>query len=238
MKIAIIGYGKMGREIEKIVRERKHEISAIIDNEDGWQHATDQLKSSDVAIEFSTPETVLDNLNKCFELGLPVVSGTTGWNEQLQQIKKFCIENKKTLFFSPNFSLGVNIFFAVNKYLAKLMATQEKCEVNINEVHHSEKKDAPSGTAIALANDIIKEIDHIESWVASENSLPDKLSISSVRKGDVTGVHHVKFEMEHDAIAILHSAKSRTTFALGAVKAAEWVAGRKGYFEMKDMLGI
>lgn len=241
MKIALIGYGKMGHEIEKIARERGHEIVCTIDINEEEKFGSDSFKSADVAIEFTSPKSALSNYKNAFKAGVPVVSGTTGWLEHLDEIKNECDNNGKTFFYASNFSLGVNIFFALNNYLSKLMNQFPDYDLSMEETHHIHKLDAPSGTAITLAENIVSNVDRINGWVLEENissgSPDNKLKIKSFREGEVPGIHTVIYESKADIIKITHDAKSRKGFALGAVLAAEFTKGKKGFLGMKDMLG-
>lgn len=236
MKIALIGYGKMGQEIHRIAEKRGHEIVLVIDNDDEWQEKGAQLMEADVAVEFTTPDSAVDNIMHCFDAEVPVVVGTTGWIEDIEKIRRTCLEQGKSMFFSPNFSIGVNLFFELNRYLASLMSKWENYEISIEETHHIHKLDAPSGTAIVLANDIIRNNEKKEKWVKESGEHPDEVGIKSFRSEDVPGTHIVRYESEMDAILITHTAKTRKGFALGAILAAEWIAGKKGFFEMKDLL--
>ncbi len=226
----------MGKEIEKIAIERNHKIILKIDSEKDWDFYKSNLKESDVAIDFSTPQSAVKNIKRCFNVDVPIVVGTTGWYNQLENIKNIALKNNKTLFYAPNFSIGVNIFFDINRRLAKLMDRYKDYNVSIQETHHIHKLDAPSGTAISLANDIINNIDRKIKWVNSPTENPDELEIKSIRKDNITGIHTVNYDSLIDTIEIKHTAKSRKGFAIGAVLAAEWLSGRKGVFEMKDML--
>jgi 4-hydroxy-tetrahydrodipicolinate reductase len=230
MKIALIGYGKMGQEIEKIALQRGHEIVSIIDinNQEDFD-STEFLFSAEVAIEFTRPETAFANYQKCFERNIPVVAGTTGWLEHLDEVKKACKKNNQTFFYASNYSIGVNIFFAVNRQLAKIMNQFPQYDVSMEEVHHIHKLDAPSGTAITLAEDIVKNI--------GRKSV-ENLSIRSIREGEVPGIHEVIYESDADSISIKHDAKNRTGFALGAVLAAEFTKGKTGFLTMNDLLKL
>ena len=236
MKIALLGYGKMGQEIHKLAEKRGHEIVLIIDNDEDWNEKGHILRDAEVAIEFTTPDSAVDNITHCFETDVPVVVGTTGWIEDIESIRRTCIDQNKSLFFSPNFSIGVNLFFDLNKYLASLMAKWDNYEISIEETHHIHKLDAPSGTAIVLANDIIRHVERKEKWVKELQENPDEVGIKSYRSEDVPGTHIVRYESEMDAIVITHTSKTRRGFALGALLAAEWMKGKKGFFEMKDLL--
>ena len=236
MKIALIGYGKMGKTIERIARERGHEIVSIIDVDNAEDFDSETFKSAEVAIEFTVPQVALSNYRRAFASGVAVVSGTTGWTEQLPQLKKEIETGNNTLFWSSNFSLGVNVFMAVNKYLAGIMNQFPNYDVDISEVHHTQKLDAPSGTAITLAEGILEELDRKNIWVKETETNPNELAIKSFRRGQVPGIHTVSYESEVDTITITHDAKSRDGFALGAVIAAEFTAGKKGFLGMEDML--
>ena len=232
MKIALVGYGKMGKAIEQIARERGHEIVSIIDINNPQDFASEAFRSADVAIEFTSPATAYGNYLKCFEA---VVSGTTGWLDKMPEIKRMCTEEGKTFFYASNFSIGVNIFFAVNKYLAKIMNNFPSYDVRMTEVHHVHKLDAPSGTAITLAEGILENIDRKERWTLNTAEAPTDLPIQAIREGEVPGIHEITYESEADIISIKHDAKSRAGFALGAVLAAEFTAGKKGFLGMSDM---
>ena len=238
MKIALIGYGKMGHIIEEIARHRGHEIVAIIDKDNTDDFDNKEFASADVAIEFTTPQTAVENYLRAFAAGVPVVSGTTGWLEHLDTIKSLCEQGKGTLFHSSNFSIGVNVFMAVNRYLSKIMNDYGQYEPTMHEVHHIHKLDHPSGTALTLAEGILSNIDRKNAWCEPDKmNIADRdLVISHAREGEVPGIHKIKWESEVDTITIEHSAKSRAGFALGAVIAAEWLNGRSGFFTMNDML--
>lgn len=225
----------MGKAIEQIARERGHEIVSIIDINNPQDFASEAFRSADVAIEFTSPATAYGNYLKCFEAGVPVVSGTTGWLDKMPEIKRMCSEEGKTFFYASNFSIGVNIFFAVNKYLAKIMNNFPSYDVRMTEVHHVHKLDAPSGTAITLAEGILENIDRKERWTLNTAEAPTDLPIQAIREGEVPGIHEITYESEADIISIKHDAKSRAGFALGAVLAAEFTAGKKGFLGMSDM---
>lgn len=237
MKIALIGYGKMGHEIEKIALERGHEIVCTIDLGEDNKFESDEFKSADVAIEFTSPESALNNYKSAFAADVPVVSGTTGWLENIDEIKKECSENGKTFFYASNFSLGVNLFFALNKKLAKMMNNYSDYNVRMEETHHIHKLDAPSGTAITLAEGVIENLDRKEAWLLDKENSESDLKISSFREGEVPGIHTVIYESDVDTITISHDAKSRKGFALGAVVAAEFTKDKKGFLGMEDLLG-
>jgi 4-hydroxy-tetrahydrodipicolinate reductase len=238
MKIALIGYGKMGREIEKIALERKHEIVSIIDIYNPKDFDSQQFFSAEVAIEFSQPQSAFNNFKKCFERNIPVVAGTTGWQSRLDEVRKICESGNKTFFYASNFSIGVNIFFAVNRYLAKIMNNFSAYDVQMEEIHHIHKLDSPSGTGITLAEGILENINWKTQWKEALEGAPTDLLIHSKREGEVPGIHKIVYESEADIISIKHDAKNRKGFALGAVLAAEFVKGKKGFFTMNDMLNF
>ncbi len=235
MKIALIGYGKMGKTIEQIARARGHEIVSIIDITNPGDIRSEAFKSADVAIEFTTPATAVANYLAAFEAGVPVVSGTTGWLAKIDEIKNLCETEGKTFFYASNFSIGVNIFFALNKYLAGMMNNFPSYDVKMTETHHIHKLDAPSGTAITLAEGILETIDRKNRWTLETAEGPHDLPIHAVREGEVPGIHEITYESEVDTITIRHDAKSRAGFALGAVIAAEFTAGKKGFLGMQDL---
>lgn len=236
MKIALIGYGKMGKEIEKIALNRGHEIVSIIDINNQGDFESPAFKSADVAIEFTNPVSAYSNYMKAFEANVKVVSGSTGWiPEHGDEIKELCNKSGKTLFWSSNFSLGVAIFSAINKYLAKIMNRFPAYDVTMTETHHVHKLDAPSGTAITLAEDILKNLDRKDQWVKEEAKTANDLPIHSIREGEVPGIHSIRYESEADSITITHDAKNRTGFALGAVLAAEYTAQEQGFLVMSDL---
>lgn len=228
----------MGKIIERIALERGHEIVSIIDIDNREDFKSDAFKSADVAIEFTVPQVALDNYQQAFEAGVAVVSGTTGWADQQEKVKADVLKNGYTLFWSSNFSLGVNIFMAVNKYLAKIMNQFPEYNVEMTEVHHTQKLDAPSGTAITLAEGILDNIDRKTGWVKEIQQNDNELAIKSIREGQVPGIHTIRYESFADIIEITHDAKSREGFALGAVLAAEFTCGKKGFLGMNDMLNF
>ena len=236
MKVAIIGYGKMGREIEKLCKSRGHEIVSIIDVNNLDDFKSDAFRSADVAIEFTNPMVAYDNYLKAFAAGVKVVSGSTGWRAEHQaDVEKMCNEEGKTLFWASNFSLGVCIFSAVNKYLARIMNQFSVYDVSMTEVHHVHKLDAPSGTAISLAEDILGELDRKNNWVKETASAPDELPIHSIREGEVPGIHTIRYDSDADSITITHDAKNRSGFVLGAVLAAEYTATHQGLLTMNNL---
>ena len=243
MKIALIGYGKMGKEIEKVILEQNkgEEIVLKISDENLEELTIENLKRCDVAIEFTQPEAAIGNIYKCFEAGIPVVVGTTAWLNKLGEVKKKCEEKSGTLFFSPNYSIGVNIFWEVNRRLAELMNTQPQYEVSIEEIHHTEKKDAPSGTAVKTAEVVMQELKRKTEWclrTTDNGQQTTEIPIIAKREPNVPGTHTVTYTSDVDFIEIKHEAKSRRGFAEGAVMAARFVIGKKGVFEMKDLLAI
>ena len=235
MKIALIGYGKMGREIDKIAVGRGHQVILKLGrSEEGW----DKLNEADVAIEFTQPESAIENINKCFDAGVPVVCGTTGWFDKLETVKKTVTDKKGGLLYASNFSLGVNLFFELNRQLAKLMKSFGDYEPQVEEIHHIEKKDAPSGTAITLAEDILKEVKSKAHWVLGKAENDDELSVLAKREPDVPGTHEICYSSDIDYISIKHVAHNRKGFALGAVLAAEFLNGKSGVYNMKDVLKL
>lgn len=228
----------MGHEIEKIAVDRGHTIGLIIDIDNQNDLNPEKLKGIDVAIEFTIPASAINNYKICFDAGVPVVSGTTGWLDKWDEVTKYCLQKNSAFFYASNFSLGVNLFFEINRMVAKLMKPFEKYNIEMTEVHHTKKLDAPSGTAISLANDIIEQYDQMTGWVNQYSDSKKILGIESVREGDVPGIHTIKYNSEVDFIEITHSAKTRKGFALGAVLAAEFSAGKEGLLTMKDLLNI
>jgi len=232
MNFLIIGYGKMGKEIEKQILAQNFNVAAIIDKAQDWNNIPQNI---DVAIEFTTPDTAAENLIKCFKLGIPVVCGTTAWHHKLDIVENACKEENATLLYGSNFSIGMNIFFELNKHLVKIMNNFSEYKPAIIESHHIHKLDKPSGTAISLANDIITLNNEVESWKIDNGELPSNiLPITSVRVGEVKGNHTVKFESKYDIISIQHEAKSRCAFAEGAIMAATWVKDKKGVYNFSD----
>ena len=251
MKIALIGYGKMGRMIEEIAKARGHQITCIIDLDNQEDFDSPAFAAADVAIEFTTPTAAYANYLRAFSHGVKVVSGSTGWMaEHGDDVRRLCTEEGHTLFWASNFSLGVAIFSAVNRYLASIMNRFAEYDVTMEEVHHVHKLDAPSGTAITLAEDIVSNIGRKDKWVRGMLTAPDgtvtgtaacaadELRIDSVRRGEVPGIHTVCYDSEADAITLTHDAHSRKGFALGAVLAAEFVAGRDGWLTIDDLFNF
>ena len=238
MKIAIIGYGKMGMMIEEVAVSRGHEIVLKINIDNTEDFTIAHLKKADVAIEFTGPDSAFQNVVKCFEAGLPVVCGSTGWNDKLSEAKQMCEVNGGAFLHASNFSVGVNIFFEVNKQLARLMNAQKEYDVSLKEIHHTEKKDAPSGTAVTLAEQIFAQSSTKQKWVNSASVFENELSIISERIDPAPGTHYVKWSSAIDEIEIIHTAHNRKGFATGAVLAAEFIVGKKGVFGMEDVLGL
>lgn len=238
MKIALIGYGKMGKEIEQIIlNEGKHEVVLKIGEENLNEFTVENLKQADVAIEFTEPNAAFNNVKKCFEANVPVVVGTTSWNTE--EAVAMAQKEGKSLFVSPNYSIGVNLFFELNKKLNALMQPYSEYQMDMTEIHHTQKKDAPSGTAIKLANDLIAlSSNSFETWALDTASNPSEIAIKALREEHVPGTHIVNYQSDIDAIEIKHTAFSRKGFAVGAVRAAEFLYGKKGVFGMKDLLGI
>lgn len=240
MRIALIGYGKMGHEIEAVAKTAGHEIALCISIENKDELTLENLKKCDVAIEFTAPQSAFDNILKCFEAGIPMVCGSTGWYDKLETVKQICLEQNQSFLYASNFSIGVNVFFEMNKMLAHLMNKYPDYNVSIEEIHHLQKLDKPSGTGLTLANDVLKFNDQklaIKLEDANDISAND-LVIHSLREPDVVGTHTVKYQSDIDEITITHKAYSRKGFATGAVVAAEWLVNHKGFFEMRDMLGL
>lgn len=235
MKIVLVGYGKMGHEVEKIALQRGHEIIAKIDQDDDWQKEALNLEKADVAIEFSIPGKVVEHINRCFDLHLPIVVGTTAWYDQLPNIDKRCNNEQQSLFYAPNFSIGMNMMFQLNRELAKF-AEKYNYNLSLSEIHHIHKLDKPSGTAIKLANDIIEENYHYTKWSIDEIDSPNTLPIEVIREGEVSGTHQVMAESKADKLTIIHEAFNRQGFAVGAVIAAEFLIGKKGCFTMKNLM--
>ena len=236
MKIALIGYGKMGKEIEQIALSRGHSVVLKIDINNPEELTIENLAKADVAIEFTAPATAVNNYLKCFEAGIPVVSGTTGWLEQKDEVEKRCLAKNGCFFYASNFSLGANIFFALNKTLAQLMKGFSQYDVSMTEVHHIHKLDAPSGTAITLAEEIIAVNASKTNWTINEPKSTNELFINPIREGEVPGIHTIKYNSEVDFIEITHSAYNRKGLAFGALIAAEFCVGRKGVLSMTDLL--
>ncbi|MDR2885679.1 MAG: 4-hydroxy-tetrahydrodipicolinate reductase [Rikenellaceae bacterium] len=235
MNVAIVGYGKMGHEIARLLLARGHKIQLIVDVDNVADLNAEKLRGCDVAIEFSAPDAAFANVCKCIEAGVPVVCGTTAWLDKLDQVKKLCAKHDGAFFYASNYSLGVNIAFRVNRMLAEMMDRFPQYDVTVEETHHTQKKDAPSGTAITLAEDIVAALGRKRKWVGEPTITPDHLGVTSVRRSVVPGTHIVTYESDHDYITLTHCAKSRAGFVQGAVTAAEFIAGRKGVYTMDDL---
>ncbi len=244
MKIALLGYGKMGKIIEKIAISRKHEIVLTIDHDTLDDLTVENLQKADVVIEFTMPASVLGNIKHCFNAGVPIVVGTTGWYDQIPQVKQLCEESNNTLLYGSNFSVGVNIFFHVNRLLAKVMNNYPYYDVQVEEIHHTQKLDSPSGTAITIAEGILDNLETKSEWVnvltTDDKSDGDAVSnnqllIESLRIDSVPGTHTVIYDSEVDTIEFKHTAHNRNGFALGAVLAAEWVHNKKGFYSVDAM---
>jgi 4-hydroxy-tetrahydrodipicolinate reductase len=236
MNIALLGYGKMGRAIEEIALQKGHHIVLKIHDQNLEELTIENLQKADVAIEFTSPQSALYNILLCFDAGIPVVCGTTGWLAEMDLVQQKCKEHNGTFLYASNFSIGVNIFFELNKKLAELIKNQSNYKVSLEEIHHTEKKDAPSGTAITLAEAIIKILPQKNSWVNKTSNAPEGVSIISKRKDPAAGTHSVKYVSDIDDIEIIHTAHNRRGFAMGALLAAEFVFDKKGIFSMKDVL--
>jgi 4-hydroxy-tetrahydrodipicolinate reductase len=238
MRIALLGYGKMGRAIEEIAVGKGHEIVLKIDEDNLTDFTKENMAKAEVAIEFTSPHSAYDNIKKTIGMGVPVVSGSTGWTERMDEIKKYCSEHNGAFLYSSNFSIGVNIFFEINKKLAALMGAHPEYAIHLEEIHHTQKKDAPSGTAISLAEQILERVERKKRWVNEEDSDPGSLPIISKRIDPAPGTHIVRYTSPVDDIDIIHTAHSRQGFASGAVLAAEFIKDKKGVFGMKDVLDL
>jgi 4-hydroxy-tetrahydrodipicolinate reductase len=238
MRIAIIGYGKMGKMIEEIAIQRNHSVVLKVNIDNTEDFTKENISKADVAIEFTGPSSAFENVKQCIEFGVPVVSGSTGWNEKITEIKKLTIEKEGSFLHTSNFSIGVNIFFEINKKLAELMSRQPDYDVSMVEVHHTQKLDAPSGTAVTLAEQILGKLNSKTKWVNQPTSNKYELPIISERIDPAPGIHKVKYSSEIDEIEIIHSAHNRKGFALGAVMAAEFISNKKGVFSMDQVLGL
>lgn len=238
MKIALLGYGKMGKAIEALALNVGHEVVLKLGRENLGDLTVEKLQQAEVAIEFSRPDSAFGNIMFCLETGIPVVSGTTGWLKRLPEAKSYCEKHQGALMYASNFSVGVNLFFAINRQLAEMMNQQVDYDIEIEEIHHTQKLDAPSGTAISLVEDIIERVVRKDSWVNETAAYDNEISILSKRIEKVPGTHEITYNSAIDSIVIRHTAHSRKGFAKGALMAAEWIIGKHGYFEMKDMLGF
>ena len=238
MRVAIIGYGKMGHEIERVLLSRGHSVALIIDQNNAHELNAENLASVDAAIEFTTPDTAYANVRKCIECGTPVVCGTTGWVERLAELQELCRQKQGSMIYASNYSLGVNITFRLNRYLAEMMNRFATYNVAIEEIHHTQKKDAPSGTAISLAEDIVAKVERKSGWVNEPTAESDKIAITSLREGTVPGTHTVTYTSPDDEIVVKHTLFSRSALALGAVVASEFIASRKGVFTIDDLFEV
>lgn len=238
MRIALIGYGKMGKAIEAIAVEQGHAIGLAISSSNLADFTAENLRTCDVAIEFTSPHSAVQNIKQCMAAGVPVVCGSTGWLAQWDEVAIYCAEHHSALLYASNFSTGVNLFFELNRLLAGLMAGQPGYEVSITETHHTQKKDAPSGTAITLAEQLIASLGRKKTWVNQVEARPDELAIISHRIDPAPGTHTITYHSEIDDIEITHTAHSRKGFAAGAVQAAVFLQGKKGIYTMKDVLGL
>lgn len=238
MKIGLIGYGKMGRTIEALGKAQGHSFPLIIDENNPGDLNAERIRDIDVAIEFTIPAAAPGNISACLKLGLPVVTGTTGWNARLPEIENLCKETGGCLFHASNFSIGVNILFAMNRQLARIMDRFPAYRASMEEVHHIHKLDAPSGTAISLAEQIMEESSRLHGWKLQGENEQDELPIKAIREGEVKGRHTITYESEVDSISLSHDAKSREAFAAGALLAAEFVPGKRGVFGMYDLLKL
>ncbi len=238
MKIALIGYGKMGKAIESIALQKNHTIVLKIDIDNAADFTTENLQKADVAIEFTGPSSAVENIKKCLDAGTPIISGSTGWLENWESVKQYCDQKNGTFLYASNYSIGVNLFFEINKFLATLMEPYSEYDVQMEEIHHTQKKDAPSGTAITLAGQVLEKLSRKNSWVNITEAKTNEISIISERIDPAPGTHKIKYTSPIDDIEIIHTAHNRVGFAGGAVMAAEFIAGKKGIFSMKDVLGF
>ncbi|MBQ9471404.1 MAG: 4-hydroxy-tetrahydrodipicolinate reductase [Bacteroidales bacterium] len=238
MRIAIIGHGKMGRELEAVAIERGHQIALIVDKDNIADLNAQNARGIDVALEFTSPQTAYKNVRQCLAIGLPVVCGTTGWNDQLPELAELAQKGEGALFYASNFSVGMHIFFKINALAARCMATIGGYDVAIKETHHTQKLDAPSGTAIAMANVIAAENGAVDGWTLLPERCNGKIPIEAIREGQVFGNHEVVYASACDVITVEHKAKGRRGLALGAVMAAEFTAGKRGFFGMDDLIPL
>ena len=238
MNIALIGYGKMGREVETLALQREHRIVLRVDRENMNDITALKEHQAEAAIEFSTPSAAFDNIRQCIDQGIPVVSGTTGWFDRLEGMKAYCLQKNGTFFYASNFSIGVNILFHLNRQLAAIMDRFGQYEPSVDETHHVQKLDAPSGTALVLAGDMIERLRQKAGWGLNESTGKDKLLIRAYREGTVPGTHVVRYDSETDSLELVHTAKNRKGFATGAIMAAEFLTGKNGFFGMNDLLAL
>lgn len=238
MKIALIGYGKMGKAIEAIALRRGHQVVLTIDADNLNDFTAEKLSQAEVAIEFTGPHSAAENVLRCIEYGVPLVCGSTGWLHRWAEAEARCKARNGTLLYASNFSVGVNLFFELNKYLAGLMQGHPEYRIELEEIHHTQKKDAPSGTAITLAEQILERVQRVQKWINEPSQTAGELPIISKRVDPAPGTHHVRYQSDIDDIEIIHTAHSREGFATGAVLAAEFIRDKKGIFSMKDVLGL
>jgi len=238
MKVALIGYGKMGKAIEEVALQNGHDIVLKIHIDNTEEFSKEKVQQADVAIEFSGPDSAVRNIKKCFDARVPVVCGSTGWLENLTEVEEYCNALHGSFLYASNFSIGVNLFLQLNTFLAQLMNKRREYDVSLEEIHHTEKKDAPSGTAITLGEQILEQVKRKKHWVNNESDHMEELAIVSKRIDPAPGTHKVLYRSDIDEIEIVHTAHSRKGFASGAVMAAEFLKGKKGIYSMKDVLGI
>lgn len=243
LKFAILGYGKMGREIEKILLSKGVEVAVVIDNQEDWKDAKklQLLQNCDVAVEFSQPDMALENLFRCFEMRVPIVCGTTGWHNRLEEVLEICRQKETSFIYGSNFSIGANLFFELNRFAAQLMNRHPQYRAIVEETHHTAKKDAPSGTAITTAKVILEELDSVKDWKLCETTIapkPDLLPIVAYREGEVAGIHKVTYTSANDDIQISHTAHSRAMLAEGAVKAAIWLVKNPGVYNFAEIFNL
>jgi len=236
MKIAIIGNGRMGKQLIELSPLFNHEVVAIIDGEKDWTERMNDAKKADVAIEFTTPRSAVNNILKCFELEIPVVCGTTGWDAEFEHVKQICEQKEQCLFTASNFSIGVQLFFRLNSFFARIINQFPEYEIAVEETHHTKKLDKPSGTALHLIKRLIAELERKNDWTMDESPEKNQIPVKSIRTGDVFGIHQVKFSSDYDVIELNHEALGREGFARGALTAAQWIIGKKGVFGMDDLL--
>jgi 4-hydroxy-tetrahydrodipicolinate reductase len=238
MKIAIIGYGRIGKMIEEAATARGHSIGLIIDLNNQAELTVQNLAGHDMAVEFTTPSSACQNISVCFDADIPVISGTTGWLDRMPEIKERCLRENHALVYASNFSIGVNILFLINRQLAKLINPFDQYKVGIEEIHHIKKLDAPSGTAISLAQQVINEIKRLKDWKLTDTPESQTVPINAVRADDIPGIHEVIYESDVETISIRHSAKNRKGFIEGVFLAAEFIINKKGFYTMEDVLGL
>jgi len=236
--IILIGYGRMGHEVEKVAKKRGHQVLMTIDQENQNEMTPTNLQKADVAIEFSLPDAAYNNIITCLQAGLPVVSGTTGWLDKMPQVEEYCHQYDQAFFHAANFNIGVNLFFKLNEYFARMMNNYSSYDIEVEETHHVHKVDAPSGTARKLADILLQAIGRKKNWKKETAEKPEDLAVKSIREDEVPGIHRVMYHSDFDDIEIKHSAKSREGFALGAVMAGEFLQGKQGVFSMDDLLNL